>query len=254
MEISNLIDNYSKWLNEEISFIQIGNFYEITTPFLDINNDYLQIYIKISKDTIYFTDDGYTLNTLLAHGLSMLGKRKELLNNIIHQYGIKLRGYELVTECSIKAFPQTKHFFIQCMLKINDLFMLKQKNKSKSTFIEEVSSYFDKNDIFPTENIQVMGETGFMHSYDFVFPKNRTTPERFCNAINTLDKPHISSTIFSWLDTKKNRKSDSTFILLVNDSDKSIKQEFITASINYNIKLVSWIERDIDDNLKNLVS
>lgn len=39
MEIKQLIDDYIHWLKKEITFEKIGEYYEITTPFLNSAND-----------------------------------------------------------------------------------------------------------------------------------------------------------------------------------------------------------------------
>ena len=44
MDIQKMIDEYARWLKSEITFERIGEYYEITTPYLDSANDYLQIY------------------------------------------------------------------------------------------------------------------------------------------------------------------------------------------------------------------
>lgn len=54
MEIKQLIDDYIHWLKKEITFEKIGEYYEITTPFLNSANDFIQIYVRIDKDTIFF--------------------------------------------------------------------------------------------------------------------------------------------------------------------------------------------------------
>lgn len=59
MEIKQLIDDYIHWLKKEITFEKIGEYYEITTPFLNSANDFIQIYVRIDKDTIFFTYDMY---------------------------------------------------------------------------------------------------------------------------------------------------------------------------------------------------
>lgn len=44
--MQNFIDEYVNWLKSNMSSIQLKNgMTEITTPFLDRNNDYTQIYI-----------------------------------------------------------------------------------------------------------------------------------------------------------------------------------------------------------------
>ena len=44
MDIQKLINDYTQWLKSEITFAKIGEYYEITTPYLDNANDYLDVY------------------------------------------------------------------------------------------------------------------------------------------------------------------------------------------------------------------
>ena len=53
LNIQNLVDDYTSWLKSEIYFDKIGEFYEITTPYLDNANDYLQIYVKQEGNDIF---------------------------------------------------------------------------------------------------------------------------------------------------------------------------------------------------------
>ena len=55
MDIQKLIDNYTSWLRSEITFEKVGEYYEITTPYLDNANDHLLIYFK-SWDMIAIYD------------------------------------------------------------------------------------------------------------------------------------------------------------------------------------------------------
>ena len=40
MDIQGLIDEYAAWLREKITFEKFGEYYEITTPYLDNSNDF----------------------------------------------------------------------------------------------------------------------------------------------------------------------------------------------------------------------
>ena len=53
MDIQKFIDEYISWLKSEITYSEIGEYCEINTPFLDNNNDYLQIYVKQEGNEIY---------------------------------------------------------------------------------------------------------------------------------------------------------------------------------------------------------
>ena len=60
-----LKEKYVKWLEDEITVNKIGEYLEVTSPFLDRYNDYLQVYAKLeSDDEVILTDDSYIINNL----------------------------------------------------------------------------------------------------------------------------------------------------------------------------------------------
>ena len=88
MNIQKCIDDYANWLKSEITFTQMGEYYEITTPFLDSYNDYFQIYVRQDGGNIFFTDDGQTMANLSMNGIQLTTNRKRQLEGILSQYGI----------------------------------------------------------------------------------------------------------------------------------------------------------------------
>ena len=46
LEVQNLINEYTRWLSDKTKLRQIKDLVEITTPYLDRHNDYLQIYVR----------------------------------------------------------------------------------------------------------------------------------------------------------------------------------------------------------------
>ncbi len=113
MNIDMLINDYVKWLKSEISFEKMGEYYEITTPYLDNANDYMQIYVCQKGDEILFSDDGATINGLKAGGFEFTPNRKKVLQNILIQYGVNLDNDTLVSKSNINLFPQKKKFFFE---------------------------------------------------------------------------------------------------------------------------------------------
>jgi len=72
--------------------------------------------------------------------------------------------------------------------------------------------------------------------------------------INNPDKSHINNAIFSWMDTKENRRPDSQLILIVNDLDKRIPDSLEKATQSYDISMIQWTERNSKKNLDLLAS
>ncbi len=250
MDIQKLIDDYSIWLKNEITVEQIGEYYEITTPYLDSSNDYLQIYIKQNGDNFILSDDSNTINKLYSMGLKLTKNRKEHLNRILLQYGVQLNKNELVANVPINEFAKRKHMFVQAMLKIDDMFIINKSNVS-SLFIEDIQSFFAKKDIFYSENVQFTGVSGFVHNYDFLLQRSKTKPERLCTAVNSPSKSTVSSILFAWDDTKPSRKDDSKLVILLND-ENNIPRGVEMAFNKYEAKVIKWSERDKNVNIDYL--
>ena len=64
-EIQKLLDQYLAWLRDKTTLRQVKDWIEITTPYLDRHNDYLQIYVKRENSGFIITDEG-NLNSLLS--------------------------------------------------------------------------------------------------------------------------------------------------------------------------------------------
>lgn len=250
MDIQKLISDYSNWLKNEISFEKIGDYYEITTPYLNNTNDYLQIYVKQSNDNIFFSDDGYTINKLKAGGFKFTPSRKAHLEKILLQYDINLNDDELIAKVPVNDFAQKKHMFVQAMLKIDDMFVV-NKRKVASFFLDDIQDFFAQKDIFYSENVQFTGVSGYPHSYDFLLQRSKTKPERLCAAVNRPNRTSTGRVIFSWQDTKPSRKNDSELVILLNDSN-SVPDGVENAFKRYGAKVIMWSKREDKQNIDYL--
>lgn len=144
MEIEKLIDDYTQWLRKEITVEDVGNYYEITTPFLDNSNDYIQFYVKLDGAAVFFTDDGFTLSNLNISSLSP--SRKTAIKLLLGRYGVSLDGLCLTAKADARSFPQRKHMFVQAIMAVDDMFMT-TRGKGSSLFMEDIQSYFFARDI-----------------------------------------------------------------------------------------------------------
>ena len=250
MDIQKMIDDYARWLKSEITFEQVGEYYEITTPYLDSANDYLQIYVRQDGENLLFTDDSSTINNLKMCGFQFTPARKMHLSRILNQIGVKLSGDELTIKATPRDFPQKKHLLIQCMLRVDDMFAM-SKSKVASLFLDDIQEFFEQQDIFYSDNVQFTGTSGFTHSYDFLLQRTRSKPERLCQAVNIPNKTSMSNILFSWSDTKPVRKNDSQLIVILNDRN-GIARGVEDAFNNYDAKVIRWSERDNAENIAAL--
>lgn len=252
MDIQKLIDDYTQWLRTEIKFEKIGEYYEISTPFLDSGNDYIQFYVRLDGDTIHFTDDGFTMNQLMMNGFQLNSNRKKILNNVLKQYGVELFGDSIVTRANVKNFPQKKHMYIQAIMKVDDLFMT-ARSKNASNFTDEIQSFFAQKDIFYSDNVQFTGISGFSHNYEFLMQRTKNKPERLCRVMNNPNKNNMGNILFAWNDTRPARRNDSQLIVLLNDKN-SIAKGIEEAFLNYDAKVVKWSEKETKSNMDILTA
>ena len=133
-EIQQLMDEYTSWLRAKITLRKVDDWFEITTPYLDRHNDYLQIYAKRENGSYLLTDDGYILHDLKQSGCDLdTPKRSALLNMTLNGFGVKLSsGGTLEVKASSEDFPLKKHSLLQAMLAINDLVLSSSAQCGKS--------------------------------------------------------------------------------------------------------------------------
>lgn len=243
-EIQNLFDQYLSWLKDKTVFRQVKDWCEITTPYLDRHNDYLQIYVKSDNGGYILTDDGYIIDDLKQSGCKFESKsRQDLLEMTLNGFGIQLEKDVLQTRASKENFALKKHDLIQAMLAINDMFYLAQP-VVESLFREDVTAWLDIHEIRFTPNVRFTGKSGFDHTFDFVIPKSKIYPERIIRAINQSNKEKAQSTIMAWFDTKEVRPSDARAYVFLNDTEQELSNSILDALKNYEVKPVLWSHRD----------
>lgn len=244
-DTNSFIDTYIAWLKQNTTALQLENdVVEISSPFLDRHNDYIQIYIVKDGDGFILTDDGYTISDLELSGLTFnTAKRKEELQNILRGFGVSLgdKG-NIYCRCNQSNFPSKKHSLMQAMLAVNDLFVLSQPNIA-SFFMQDVESFLRKNDVRYTKNIKFTGKSGFDHAYDFVIPQSKISPDRLVKTINNLERTTTQSIIFAWSDTIQTRSSNTKLYTFINDVEKSVSENCLEALKEYGIVPVTWSQR-----------
>lgn len=234
---------YFDWLKEKTSIKEIDGWVEISTPFLDRHNDGIVIYARTYGDKIELSDDGYTLNDLDSCGIKFnTPNRQALLGATLLKYGVKLQGNELTTDATIDKFAQKKHFLIQAILSVNDMFML-TRNQIANLFLEDLAAFFDDNDIRYSADIQLHGTSGFSHNVDFVIPKSKMKPERLISALNAPTITSAKLALFNLSDVRAARSSDNLAYVFLNDNRK-ISSSILEAFSAYDVSPVVWSQRE----------
>lgn len=244
-EIQRLLDEYLAWLRDKTTLRQVtGDWVEITAPYLDRHNDYLQIYAKKNDGGFVLTDDGYVIEDLVQSGCKLDSpKRQDLLRVTLAGFGVSNNGGALEVRTSPDNFALRKHNLIQAMLAVNDLFYLSVPMVA-SLFYEDVVAWLDANEIRYTPNVKFTGKSGYDHLFDFVIPKSRRRPERILQTITRPSRDTAEAVAFKWIDTKDVRAPDSRAYAFLNDQEQHVPQGVVDALHNYDVAPVVWSERE----------
>jgi hypothetical protein len=243
-EIQTLLDSYVAWLKDKTTLRQVEDWTEITTPYLDRHNDYLQIYAKRQNGGYLLTDDGYVIEDLEQSGCRLDGaKRQALLKMTLNGFGVQLNDNRLEIRASPESFASHKHNLLQAMLAVNDLFYLATPIVA-NLFFEDVVAWFDLHDIRYTPKVKFTGKSGYDHLFDFVIPKSRQQPERIIQTINRPNRDTAQALAFGWFDTREVRPSDSRAYAFLNDSEHGIPSGALEALRSYDVTPVLWSARE----------
>jgi hypothetical protein len=243
-EIQKLLDNYLTWLKDKTALREVGKWVEITTPYLDRHNDYIQIYASKANGDFVLTDDGYTIDDLEQSGCKLGSpKRQDLLKMTLNGFGVQLQGNALEIHASHDNFALRKHNLVQAILAVNDMFYLAMPLVA-SLFYEDVVAWLDLHEVRYTPRVKFTGKSGYDHLFDFVIPKSRHKPERILQAINRPNRETAQAVAFSWIDTKEVRPVDSMAYALLNDSEQPVSAGVIDALRSYDVQPIPWSKRD----------
>lgn len=244
-DISRLVDGYRSWLKDRTVLKSINtDWVEISTPFLDRHNDYIQIYAKRENDGYLITDDGHTIRDLEMSGCTLdTPRRQSLLRLALNGFAVDGKDGRLSVRASGENFAARKHALVQAMLAVNDLSST-ASSTVRSLFKEDVAQWLDLAEIRYIPDVQFVGKSGFVHYFDFAIPRSRREPERIVKAINNPNKDAAQSFIFAWLDTREERPSDSVALAFLNDSDRAISPPVVEALGQYDIKPIVWSSRE----------
>ncbi|OHB63091.1 MAG: hypothetical protein A2Y76_04810 [Planctomycetes bacterium RBG_13_60_9] len=243
-EVQRLLDDYLAWLRDKTSLRQIDKWVEITTPYLDRHNDYIQIYASKVNSGFVLTDDGYTIEDLEQCGCKLeSSKRQDLLKMTLNGFGVQLHDNALEVRASHENFALRKHSLVQAILAVNDMFYLAVPMVA-SLFYEDVVAWLDLHEVRYTPRVKFTGKSGYDHLFDFVIPKSRRKPERILQTINRPSRETAQAVAFSWIDTKEVRPTDSKALAFLNDSEQPVSTGVLDALRNYDVQPIPWSKRD----------
>lgn len=255
--IEDSINQYYDWLKTK-TYAKVdeqSDWVAVTTPFLGLFNDPIEIYMKMEDETILMSDDGITLKNLELAGASITRspKRKEWLDFILLNYGVTIDNGELFVKAKQADFSQKKHNLICAISEITDM-EITAKHIVSSLFRDDVKQLLDEQEIIYTPQFITKGSSGIEFTFDFqIAGRNK---ELVLKSFNSLNKINVPNFLFSLDDIKPVREKTSgkemLSLAVINDIEKDIKPEYIYALKSRNTDILFWSERNKPENLQKL--
>ncbi|HHY74094.1 MAG TPA: DUF1829 domain-containing protein [Bacillus bacterium] len=238
---------YNEWNQKKIEFEDFSSFIEITTPFVDMHHDYIQLFLTKENNTFIISDDGHILNELEMLGIDVkkTQKRKEFLYICLKTFGVKIdhaTNELFVSFENLIEYPEWQHRLIQCLLRISDM-LLTSRNTVISIFTEEIENFFLDKGVLFNEGPSYTGLSGKTQHFDFSLPRSKTRNEKLIRAINVPSADSYVSPLFAWMDIKDVRKN-SEFIVIANDTKKRLTKSFLEPFHNYSVDVFKWSEKE----------
>ena len=146
-EVQLLLDQYWSWLSEKTKLRQVEKWVEITTPYFDRHNDYLQFYAKWAQEEFILTDDGYIIEDLEQSGCRIdSGRRRAVLDTMVNGFGVRINDRALEVRASREEVSLRKHDLVQAMLSVDDHFWIASPLVA-NLFHNDVEAWLDVSEI-----------------------------------------------------------------------------------------------------------
>ena len=255
--INTLMDDYYAFLKEKtlVTASDSSGWVEISTPFVGLFNDTVDIYARKEGNKIVLSDDGNTLRDLELSGLEITRspKRKEILDRILINYGVRIDNEELTTEATDRDFPQKKLNLISAISETADMYYL-ARHTVASVFREDVKDYLDEQELIYTPYFISKGSTGLEFTFDFqIAYRNTEIVIKSFNSVNKMNLPHF---LFTWDDIKKVREQQTQKeiigLAVINDIEREVSDEYLSALESKGAKYILWSKRHTPENISKL--
>lgn len=245
-------ESYFNWIKENSMFTEVlNNSIELSSPFVDSLNENIKLYIIPTDSGFRVSDDGYTLWSLEAMGMSFKknSRRYKMLQNTKYRFNVEFNeeSKEFFINSTSQNLGKSIHLLIQTCLSVSDMLHF-DTNTVKSLFNEEVDTYFNKypNKFSPFRDFELMGKSKLTHNFDYLMTISSNT-QKLVRLINHLDQVQLERTIYSWQDTTQQRKSryneHLSMVALVNDKEKDIPEKYSEAFHEYEIEVIGFSDK-----------
>lgn len=246
MNIDQLRQLYNDWNSRKIEFESHNNFIEIKTPFVDMNHDYIHLFLEKNDKGYSLGDDGYILDELGTLGINIKSsvKRKAFFEKTLSVFGVALNDPKLelyINFHDLSEYPLKQHQLIQCMIRVNDILMT-ARPRVENLFTEDIEELFLDNGIPYNADFSHLGKSGNIINFDFIIGRTRKSRPKLIKAVNNPSKEAYRSPLLAILDVRE-LLHDYEYYVISNDT-KGISDNFVSSLQNHDTQVLRWTIKD----------
>jgi hypothetical protein len=249
--VKDRLSDYVHWLQAsyEVEELPESGWSLLTTPFLGLHNDPIEIYLKPeAQDHILLSDDGNTLWELNALGLDLKRSKTRRLQfeRVLAKWGVLQSGSELLKKAHAKSFPQAKHDFLQCLQELNEFHHL-TTNNVKSLFKDDLYDYLNElsDTLVVSEGVALAG-TNLQYMFDLLLSTKQE--ERVVKAFTLLNQTYLTSFLYAWRDVRTARATHTrkklSGLVAINDLYRKPDPGLLKEAEANGLYVLRWSQKD----------
>lgn len=248
-ETRGILDEYARWIRDNMHAVPCGDGVKIVGPMLDRNNDFMTVYLEKGPSGDYIvTDLGETIDDLEFSGCGILRSPGRLgkLSTVLKGYGVDRNESEILVKASRSDLVPKMNMLFQAMASVDDLFFTSTESV-RDLFEEDVRNWMLEHDIRAVQGPSFTGKSGLMYKFDFAIAQTKRQPERLVKIVKNPSEPNVKNALFGWQDVDEARYGSKGYLVLNSIALKSgeISPDIITACKNYGTVPIRW---GIDQN------
>lgn len=248
-ETMGILDEYARWIRDNMHAAPCGEGVKIVGPMLDRNNDFMTVYLERDRSGDYVvTDLGETIGDLEFSGCGVLQSpgRRDKLSSVLKGYGVERSESEIFVRASRSDLVPKMNMLFQAMASVDDLFFTSIESV-RDLFEEDVRNWMLEHDIRAVQGPSFTGKSGLMYKFDFAIAQTKRQPERLVKIVKNPSEANVKNALFGWQDVDDARSGSKGYLVLNSHATRNgeIAPSIITACMNYGTVPIRWgIDQD----------
>ena len=239
-----------KWTEDHFLFSGSQDEVILTTPFVDLHNDCIEMLIEEVEYALRVTDGGQTLADLEISGVNITEQRQQQLAEVFNRIGVTCTDGEISATASLAGASGAIHSVLQGILAAQGL-TFSVRPRRRQPIADEIDDVLRKSSLPYNRQVPINGKSGLSQQIDFVVRDNGRFPHHLIQTISNPDKGAMERQIFFAMDTKEQyaalTNTEPRFVAVLSDVEQAIAPSMMGALLHYDVRPVVLSEaRRID--------